>query len=36
MKIGQNSIQNTQNPQDTKFLSGYAPGDHTGTAERGN
>ena len=33
MKIGPNSMQNLRNPQDTKFLSGYAPGDKAETAE---
>jgi len=33
MKIGMNSMQNPRNPQNTKYISGYAPGDHAGTAE---
>ena len=33
MKIGPNSMQNSRNPQDTKFLSGCASGNLTETTE---
>ena len=36
MKIGPNSMQNPWNPQNTKFLSAYAPFDHAETVETGH